>query len=331
MLSTAASLTGSALETFGMGRVVEAVKRVTALALVDASLTAPSTKPVCDAALDKLALTPSDGKPFMYYRPSAKPAALLILCHPSRGSSLCRSLADLWEEALKRVGVEVRRVDLPSGEGTFSLSGEDQLRAALQGKDPYSAVPEEVRELQTLVEECKFLIFVHPIFWFDVPSQLKGFEESVLSSGFAFRKLPSHWLLNRAAGVIQYVPVARTVMRRYAAYGMLRDKQVFVTRTQGGPAAGMGIFGHEATSLESALQFCGAWLASVDVVAEVDDISDEDFTKNVLPGMAKLIDSRCEVIAASATSMASLENEAAQAKLASLEDHAAQPERALGM
>lgn len=207
---------------------------------------------------------------------------------------MCRSVADLWSEELERAGIEMRSLELVD---SLALQSEEELKAALTGRDDASVVPQEVRRLQSLVEECQFLIFVHPIFWFDVPTQLKGFQDSVLSSGFAFRKLPGHPMLNRAAGVIERVPIVRVLMRRYAAYGLLRDKSVFVSRTQGGPEAGLGIFGHEATSLESALQFCGARLVAVDKLAELDDTSEEDLRTRVLPGMARRIQAHCKAIA----------------------------------
>jgi len=119
----------------------------------------------------------------------------------------------------------------------------------------------------------------------------------VLSSGFAFRKLPEHWLLNRAAGLVERVPVARTLMRRYAAYGLLRDKYVYITRTQGGPATGLGIFGHGATSLESSLQFCGAHLASVDTLAELDWASKAELTGQVLQRAERAVRVHCREIA----------------------------------
>jgi len=234
-----------------------------------------------------------------YYRPSTRPCALLVLCHPSGAPSMCSSLAKAWEDALKEVGVEVNRIDL-NGEHQFGLRNSQELQAALTGsRDPAATdePPGQVVELQALVEASQFLIFVHPIFWFEVPAQLKGFQESVLSSGFAFRKLPSHWLLNRAAGVIERVPVARTYMRRYAAYGLLRDKSVYITRTQGGPSAGMGIFGHQVTSLESSLQFCGAHISSVDVVAELDGMSRTQLEERVFPQAEAAIRTHCRAIA----------------------------------
>lgn len=209
---------------------------------------------------------------------------------------MCRSLADAWESGLRELGVEVQRIDLEGGR-QWGLSGPDELHAALTGRDPTKCVSPEVSHLQDLVDQSQFLIFVHPIFWFDVPSQLKGFQESVLSSGFAFRKLPEHWLLNRAAGVVENVPVARTLMRRYAAYGMLRDKYVYITRTQGGPRAGLGIFGHGATSLESSLQFCGAHLASVDAIAELDGTSEAELREQVFPRAVRSINAHCQEIA----------------------------------
>merc|ERR1719329_1582809 len=262
-----------------------------------------------------LALRASNGQPFQYYRPSSgeQPTALLVLCHPSDGPSLCRSLAEIWEESLKEVGVKVQRLDL-RGADHMGLASPEELKASLIGKDS----PADVQRMQALVDESRFLIFVHPIFWFDVPSQLKGFQESVLSSGFAFRKLPGHWLLNRAAGIVERLPVAPRLMRRYAAYGMLRDKHVFVTRTQGGPSAGMGIFGHEATSLESSLQFCGAHLDSVDRIGEIDDTSQKDLAGRVLPDAKIQIVKHCQrigKIAAWASHQPALTVAATQAKL----------------
>jgi len=222
---------------------------------------------------------------------------------------MCSSLARAWEDALKEVGVEVNRVDL-DGEHQFGLKNSEELRTALTGRRDPTATgepPTQVAELQALVEASQFLIFVHPIFWFEVPAQLKGFQESVLSSGFAFRKLPSHWLLNRAAGVIERVPIARTYMRRYAAYGLLRDKSVYITRTQGGPSAGMGIFGHQVTSLESSLQFCGAHISSVDVVAELDGMSRTQLEERVFPQAEAAIRMHCLAIARKAKQGAHLQ------------------------
>lgn len=283
--------------------LAEAGRRLASLALVDAAVALPSSRPVCDAALSVLAPTPSSGGDFLFYRPSTRrDAALLVLCHPSERPSMCRSLADEWERCLRQHGLEVQRLDLEPRQ-QWGLGGAEELRAALTGRDPTgTAVAPEVGRAQRLVEECRFLVFVHPIFWFDVPAQLKGFQESVLSSGFAFRKLPEHWLLNRAAGVVESVPVARTLMRRYAAYGLLRDKLVFVTRTQGGPAAGLGIFGHGATSLESSVQFCGAHLAAVDTLAELDGTPESELRERVFPKAVRAIEAHCARMARTAAS-----------------------------
>lgn len=275
----------------------EAGRRVAALALVDTSLALPArARPVADAALEALRLQPSNGTEFMYYRPSSAPKALLILCHPSDGPSLCRSLADAWQERLGAAGLVVQREDLRDG-AELTLGSAEALGSALTGKDPEGRLSPEVRRLQGLVEECQFLIFVHPVFWFEVPSQLKGFQESVLSSGFAFRQLPEHWVLNRVAGVASHLPLVPRLMRRYAAYGLLRDKRVFVMRTMNGPEAGLGIFDHGATSLESALQFCGARLAAVDTLAEIGGKSVDDITQRVLPKTYVQIDTHCRTIA----------------------------------
>jgi NAD(P)H dehydrogenase (quinone) len=228
----------------------------------------------------------------MKYRRSKKPSVLLILAHPSEQPSLCRSLADMWEESLRQEGLDVERLDLAAAE-QLGLKCADELQAAVRGKRSST----RVEELQCLVEENQFLVFVHPVFWFEVPSQLKGFLESVFSSGFAYHSLPSHRVVDMAAGVLAHLPVIRALIRRYVAYGLLRDKHVYVTRTHGGPAAGSGIFGHRATALEGTMLFCGARLAAVDSVENVHSKTPELLEAQVLPKVKKRIESHCRKIA----------------------------------
>eukprot|EP00931_Biecheleriopsis_adriatica_P100454 TRINITY_DN75772_c0_g1_i1.p1 TRINITY_DN75772_c0_g1~~TRINITY_DN75772_c0_g1_i1.p1 ORF type:complete len:330 (-),score=73.66 TRINITY_DN75772_c0_g1_i1:26-892(-) len=264
------------------------------MAIIDASVALPSAGPIWDTCLDALRLRPSSGKEFQFYKPSSRPSALLVFCHPSEDSSLCRELSAIWEEELKKAGIEYTSLDLCK-EPYLGVSSAAELRDAL-GK-PGGHSMEEVKRLQGLVEESRFLIFIHPIFWFEVPAQLKGFLESVLSSGFAFRKLPSCWTLNRAVHLLEKLPVVPGLLRRYSAYGFLRDKEVYITRTQGGPSAGLGIFGHGSTSLESSMQFCGAHISAVDTIAEVDDISRQAMMEVELPKIRRTIAAHCSEIA----------------------------------
>mmetsp|Transcript_63264 Transcript_63264/g.137632 ORF Transcript_63264/g.137632 Transcript_63264/m.137632 type:complete len:312 (+) Transcript_63264:34-969(+) len=284
-----------------LSTVTKAAQRVAALGLVDASLALPWASGLFSSAIGALGIKQSKGEDFMLYRPSSKPEALLILCHPSEGQSLCRAMAEIWEEELRRAGVNFKRVDL-NGSSTLNLSGADDLRAALSYNT--GTIPKDVAELQEQVEASQFLIFVHPIFWFEVPSQLKAFLESVLSSGFAYRKLPSCWTLNRAVGIMNKVPALGPFLRRYSAYGLLRDKKVFIARTQGGPAAGLGIFGHGATSLESTMLFCGARVQAVDTVSEVDDETRETLSATALPQLRRKVVEHCRSIKAAGETVA---------------------------
>lgn len=285
--------------------VVKAAQRVVALALVDAAITVPRASPVVEAALRTLQLEKtSTGADFLLYRPSEKPIALLILCHPSAGKSLCRTVAAIWEEQLKHAGVTVQVVELGASDGRDSAlgpHGKAELQAALGRKD--GSTPEEVSRLQRLVGESRFLIFVHPIFWFEVPAALKGFLESVLSSGFAYRKLPSCWTLNKAVGLLGRLPLVPSLLRRYSAYGYFRDKSVYITRTQGGPEAGLNIFRHGSTSLESSMLFCGAHVHAIDSITELDDLSPEQLASSHLPKLRHTIAAHCNDIAASAAAI----------------------------
>eukprot|EP00928_Gymnodinium_smaydae_P078252 TRINITY_DN6201_c0_g1_i1.p1 TRINITY_DN6201_c0_g1~~TRINITY_DN6201_c0_g1_i1.p1 ORF type:complete len:387 (-),score=73.71 TRINITY_DN6201_c0_g1_i1:205-1284(-) len=279
--------------------LTKAARRVATLAAVDVAVALPPRlRPLGDAAVAAVAPPTTAIGGFTAYRPSAKPSALLVLCHPAGSESLCGAMAAVWEEELRRADVQYKRINLCE-EQYVGLGSSSELRAALAQAG--GKAPKEVERLQALVDEARFLVFVHPIYWFDVPSQLKGFLESVLSSGFAFRKLPSCWTLNRAVGVLERLPVIPGMLRRYSAYGFLRDKRVYITRSQGGPAAGLGVFGHGATTLASSLQFCGARVAAVDTVPEVDDHSREYFRDVALPRLRRDVSAHCSAMAALAT------------------------------
>eukprot|EP00927_Polykrikos_kofoidii_P069520 TRINITY_DN65031_c0_g1_i1.p1 TRINITY_DN65031_c0_g1~~TRINITY_DN65031_c0_g1_i1.p1 ORF type:complete len:309 (+),score=36.86 TRINITY_DN65031_c0_g1_i1:75-1001(+) len=272
----------------------KAARRVVTLAVVDAAIAFPRAAPACQFALNSLGEVASKDGNFMLYRPSKRYSALLVLCHPSKDKSLCRSLAEIWEEELRSAFVDFKRVDLDAD--GVGLNSSVDLQAALARSD--ASASGQTHYLQQMVDEATYLIFVHPVYWFDVPSQLKGFLESVLSTGFAYRKLPSCWTLNRAVGVLEKLPIA-PFLRRYSSYGFLRDKSVYVTRTQGGPAAGLGIFGHGSTTLESSMQFCGAHIAAVQTIAEVDDKSREKVSAVDVPNLRRQIATHCQVMASS--------------------------------
>jgi putative NADPH-quinone reductase len=274
--------------------LVKAAQRVAALMATDLGIAAPKAKPLLNVALGALQLKASSGEEFVVYRPSKRQSVLLVLCHPSKGKSFCRSLADIWAQELSRAGVAFELLEL-TGDTNVGLSNETELRAALA--KPEGQARTDVAEMQSLVDDSKFLVFIHPIFWFEVPSQLKGFLESVLSSGFAFRKLPSCWTLNRAVDLLAKLPVLPSLLQRYSACGFLRDKSVYITRTQGGPASGLSIFGHGATSLESSMQFCGAHISAVDVIPELDDTSHSTLEDKELPKLRRRIAAHCSSIA----------------------------------
>eukprot|EP00929_Paragymnodinium_shiwhaense_P061584 TRINITY_DN30767_c0_g1_i1.p1 TRINITY_DN30767_c0_g1~~TRINITY_DN30767_c0_g1_i1.p1 ORF type:complete len:347 (-),score=85.74 TRINITY_DN30767_c0_g1_i1:506-1546(-) len=281
--------------------LVKAAQRVAALGIIDASLQLPAlAAPVCGAALSALNVRKtSTGADFMLYRPSTSQKALLVLCHPSEGQSMCRTMAQMWEDELRVAGIEYTTVDIchkmfeGRNVGPPDAAG---LKEALNFGE--GQAPAGVDWLQARVEEARFLIFVHPVFWFEVPSQLKGFMESVFSSGFAYRKLPSCWTLNRAVGILEKLPVVPGLLQRYSAYGMLRDKRVFISRTMGGPGSGLGIFGHGATSLESTCKFVGAHVDAVDTLSELDDQTPQQLKAQALPELRRKLAAHCNAMAA---------------------------------
>uniref|UniRef100_A0A0G4IFI0 Flavodoxin-like fold domain-containing protein n=1 Tax=Chromera velia CCMP2878 TaxID=1169474 RepID=A0A0G4IFI0_9ALVE len=217
------------------------------------------------------------------YRPSKSPdKVLIVVAHPlekekeskrsgkrERSSgSLSGLLVTFWEESLQAASIKYQTVYLTDRMKT-GLHGVEELQGAKGKGEGWSDT--FVKELQEQVDQCGFLVFVHPVYWYDVPSQLKAFEEKVLSAGFAFVKLPSAPLLMTAAVLVSYIPGVRFFMRRFSSHGLLRDKRAFVSRTLGGPDAGLRVFGHNATTLESTLKFCGVRSVKVQSLDLIDE------------------------------------------------------------
>ncbi|CEM11009.1 unnamed protein product [Vitrella brassicaformis CCMP3155] len=202
------------------------------------------------------------------YRESGTPDnALIVVAHPAPNvTSLSSRTAAKWEELLAAQGIPFTRVDL-SRMGLTGLRDEWMYRYSKYGKGEPSG---EIKWLQEELHKARFVILVHPVFWYDVPATLKAFLDQVMTAGFAYKNLPLHPILVFTLNICQFIPGLRGFLRAYGSQGLLRDKKVVICRTTGGPKAGMRVYGHNETVVASAFRFCGAKVLGIETLDMAD-------------------------------------------------------------
>jgi putative NADPH-quinone reductase len=108
----------------------------------------------------------------------SEPRRILVLDgHPS-DRSLCRALGEAYERGARSSGAEVRRTVVAH------LVFDPVLRGGYGGEQPLE--PDLVRA-QEDIAWADHLVFVHPVWWSDLPALLKGFVDRVFLPGFAFK------------------------------------------------------------------------------------------------------------------------------------------------
>ncbi|MFA5644378.1 MAG: NAD(P)H-dependent oxidoreductase [Patescibacteria group bacterium] len=122
---------------------------------------------------------------------------LLVLGHPNTNSLNRDLLESYYQSALKR-GHEVRKIFL--GEINFNLNL----------KEGYNEVQELEPDLKKAQEDILWadhLVFVFPIWWYNLPAVFKGFIDRVFLPGFAFKfennsSIPDKLLTGKTADII---------------------------------------------------------------------------------------------------------------------------------
>lgn len=101
---------------------------------------------------------------------------LIIFAHPDNESSHNAAILRHVVGRLKAKHAEFAVIDLHADgfDPVFRLSPESPEKVAL------------VKKYQALVAGADRLIFIHPVWWYNVPAILKGFLEHVFHSGFAY-------------------------------------------------------------------------------------------------------------------------------------------------
>ncbi|MBG0918720.1 NAD(P)H-dependent oxidoreductase [Exiguobacterium profundum] len=104
----------------------------------------------------------------------------IILAHPWHGS-FNKSIMDTTIEQLVRRKKDYQIIDLNKDQFNPVLSESDlSLYSQGQSRDPL------VNQYQEMLSDSDELVFIFPVWWFDVPAILKGFLDKVMLKNFAY-------------------------------------------------------------------------------------------------------------------------------------------------
>lgn len=111
---------------------------------------------------------------------------VLVVCGHPRKDSFCHALAGAYTEGARRVGAEVRQLQVRD------LDFDMHVRHPSPNQQPCEADIARARELITWAQH---IVFVYPTWWGTLPALLKGFLDRVLTPGFAFDETddPAVW------------------------------------------------------------------------------------------------------------------------------------------
>jgi len=159
---------------------------------------------------------------------------VIVYAHPNPHSFNHAILTEI-ESALKRQGKDYLLRDLNALPFHPVLTAAD-LISLVQGR-----IPPEILAEQEFIARADTIIFVHPIWWFNMPAILKGYIDRVFSRGFAY-------------DVVEGNPV-----------GLLTDKKVMLFNTTGGSQENYLKFGYDIaikTAIDQGVfEFCGMTIA----------------------------------------------------------------------
>ncbi|MEW3992011.1 NAD(P)H-dependent oxidoreductase [Bacillus altitudinis] len=104
----------------------------------------------------------------------------IVYAHPWDGSYNHAILTSITEKLeTKREPFQV--IDLYK-DGFNPVFTAEELKHFHKGETPYSLV----KDYQEKLKQSTELIFIFPVWWWDLPAMLKGFIDKVMLSGFAF-------------------------------------------------------------------------------------------------------------------------------------------------
>jgi putative NADPH-quinone reductase len=179
-------------------------------------------------------------------------STLIIYCHPSSTKSHNAKILTAVKQGLGKKQFEV--LDLYKLKFNPLVTEVEYNRMITRDR----TISADVRNLQNKITAAKTLIFIYPVWWYNMPAMLKGFMDRVFTPGFAYNFKRVHPIFEYIASLLSYIPGLRYFLQPHSAIGHLSKKKALIFRTYGGPPFGNRIFGNTVTVLENdILRFCG--------------------------------------------------------------------------
>ncbi|PAB60150.1 NAD(P)H-dependent oxidoreductase [Anaeromicrobium sediminis] len=104
----------------------------------------------------------------------------IILAHPWHGS-FNKAIMDIAVKQLKNRKKEYQIIDL-NKDNFAPVLRESELAFYSKGESK----DELVKKYQSMLKDTHELVFIFPIWWFDIPAILKGFIEKVMLKNYAY-------------------------------------------------------------------------------------------------------------------------------------------------
>lgn len=123
----------------------------------------------------------------------------IVYTHPYSGSfnhAILTNLTDYFDSE----GQDYQVIDLYQ-EGFDPRYSAEELRLFSRGETPYQLV----MDYQRMIARSDELVFITPIWWYNIPAELKGFFDKVMLRGFAYVESPE-W-----RGLLTYINKATVI------------------------------------------------------------------------------------------------------------------------
>jgi len=188
---------------------------------------------------------------------------LVIYAHPNPESFNSAILKTVTEELIKgNCDFELRDLYASSFDPVLNLEDLKDLGRGTAAKD--------IKEEQKLVLSTDYFIVIHPVWWFSMPSILKGYLDRIFSTGFAFQ--PSE------EGV----------------KGLLEGKRIISFNTTGASKKAYEEYGYRdcfrKNICEGIYRFCGLEVTGQHFLYSVAQVSDGE-RKEMLEGVKNIMKS----------------------------------------
>ncbi len=110
---------------------------------------------------------------------------VVIFAHPDRRGSHNSAILKYVQGKLAVGGNEVQVLDL------YAEKFDPILRVVEEARGDGTKYSQEMRRYQGLIARAERLVFIYPVWWYNMPAVLKGFVDRAFTAGFAYELVAS--------------------------------------------------------------------------------------------------------------------------------------------